>query len=87
MKVLITEKEHDTLIDIRGLPDSVYSMVYAFKKEKGKCVLEGEQGDFDDLLSLISEEIGEGLCSRKNIPALLGICKKVDPESLDWIGQ
>lgn len=87
MKILISEKEHNALIEIRGMPESVYSMVYSFKKEKSNYVLDGKNEDFEDLLSLISEEIGEGFCLKKNISTLLSICQKVDPESLDWIGM
>jgi hypothetical protein len=87
MKVLISKKEFNALMDIRGLPDTVYSMLYAFKEENGKHVLEGDEESFDDLLSLISEEIEVEFCPKKNISALLGVCKKVDPESLEWIGM
>ncbi|MBF0363723.1 MAG: hypothetical protein HQK49_22075 [Oligoflexia bacterium] len=87
MKVLISEKEHYALIDIRDVPDCVHHMVYGANHIKDKYVLEGEKDSFDELLSLISEEIGEGLCPKKNIPTLLSICKKVNPESLDWIGM
>lgn len=87
MKIVISDKEQSVLIDIRGMPERVYSMVYAFQQENGKNVLEGDDDDFDELLRLISEEIGEGLCPKKNIPILLGVCKKIDPESLNWIGQ
>lgn len=87
MKIVISDKEQGALIDIRGMPDRVYSMVYAFRQENGKNVLEGDDSDFDELLRLISEEIGERLCSKKNIPLLLRVCKKIDPDSLNWIGQ
>jgi len=50
-------------------------------------ILKGESEDFDDLLSLISEEIGEGMCTKANGRYLLAVCKKIDPSSLDWIGM
>lgn len=87
MKVLITNKEHNTLTDIRGMPDNVFSMVMAANRELDQYALDGDQEDFDDLLGLISEEIGEGFCPKKNISGLIGVCRKVDPSSLDWIGQ
>jgi adenosyl cobinamide kinase/adenosyl cobinamide phosphate guanylyltransferase len=86
-KILISQKEHCALMDIRGMPDSVHSMVYSSKMEKDKHVLTGADEAFEELLSLISEEIGEGLCPQKNISLLLKICKRIDPESLDWIGE
>lgn len=87
MKIVISDKERSALIDIRGMPERVYSMVYDFQQENGKNVLEGDDDDFEQLLGLISEEIGVGLCRKKNIPILLCVCKKIDPESLNWIGQ
>lgn len=86
-KILISQKEHNALMDIRGMPDSVHSMVYSFKMEKDKYVLKGDNEAFEELLSLISEEIGEGLCPRKNVSTLLKICERIDPESLAWIGE
>lgn len=52
MKVLISKKEFGVLLDIRGVPDTVHSMLYAFKEEDGKHVLEGDEDSFDDLLGL-----------------------------------
>jgi hypothetical protein len=62
-------------------------MVMSANFNDGKYSIEGDEEDFDDLLNLISEEIGEGLCSSKNATALLAVCKKVDPSSLNWIGE
>lgn len=87
MKVIVSKKEFDALMDIRGLPDSVYRMLYSFKEDRGKPVLEGDESDFEELLSLISEEVGVGLCPKKNVSSLLSVCEKVDPNSLDWIGM
>jgi hypothetical protein len=86
-KILISKKEHNALMDIRGMPDSVHLMVYSSKMEKDKHVLMGNDETFEELLSLISEEIGEELCPRKNISTLLKICERIDPESLTWIGE
>ena len=86
-KIPLTKKQQYALFDIRGTPDAVHSMIYSMDTVNGKEVLKGSSDDFDELLSLISEEIGEGLCPKKNITPLLQICEKVDPESLDWIGM
>ena len=68
------------------MPDSVHSMFYSSKMEKDKFILKGDNETFEALLSLISEEVGDELCPQKNISTLLKVCKRIDPESLAWIG-
>jgi hypothetical protein len=84
-KIVITDKEWGVLIEIRGMPDNVHSMVYSASHAKNNQVLKGSDEDFDDLLDLISEEIGVGLCPKKNIKILMGICKKIDANSIEWM--
>jgi hypothetical protein len=86
MKISITKSQYYALMDIYGPSKNVHDMIICAGSKDGKYLIEGDEDDFDDLLSLISEEIGEGLCSRKDATTLLGVCKKVDPSSLDWIG-
>jgi len=86
MKISLTKIQYWALMNIYGPPTNVHLMIMTAKSNDGKYLIEGDDEDFEDLLSLISEEIGEGLCSRKDATTLLGICKKVDPSSLDWIG-
>jgi hypothetical protein len=87
MKILISKNQYWALMDIYGPPENVHLMIMTARQHDGKYSIEGDEDDFEDLLRLISEELGEGLCSKKNISALVGICKRVDPASLDWIGQ
>lgn len=87
MEVKISMKQYCALSDIYGPPQNIHYMITCARLENENWVLEGKAEEFDELLSLISEEIGEGLCSKANARELLGVCKKVDPSSLDWIGQ
>ena len=75
VKISLSKREYSTLMDIRGAPEDVHFMIYASKTEKGRNVLEGDEEIFDGLLSLISEEIGEGLCPSKNISPYWGFAK------------
>lgn len=50
-------------MDIYGPPENVHSMIMLSNRDGKNQILEGDEKDFDDLLSLISEEIGEGLCT------------------------
>ena len=86
MKVTVSGKQYFALLNIYGPPANVHHMIMCARGEIGFYIIEGEGEDFDELLSLISEEIGEGLCSKSDARELLSICKKVDPASLDWIG-
>jgi hypothetical protein len=87
MEVLITDTQYLALNAIYGPPEDVhYLILLAERRDKG-WLLEGEEHVFESLLSTISEEIGEGLCSNTNASRLLSICKKIDPSSLDWIGM
>ena len=87
MKVTLSTKEYRALADIRGAPEDVHYMIMCSKREKGRDVLVGDESTFEKLLSLISEEIGEGLCPSKNVSQLLGVCRKIEPSSLDWVGM
>lgn len=87
MKISLTKIQYYALMNIYGPPGNVHHMIMAAESKDGKYLIESnEEEDFEDLLNLISEEIGEGLCSRKDAATLLGVCKKVDPDSLNWIG-
>lgn len=86
-RVWLTPKEYTALMDIRGLPENVHFMVCCSEMKNGRQALDGDPKTFQDLLGVISEEIAEELCPRRNVSALVNICKKVDPESLDWIGM
>jgi hypothetical protein len=68
-------------------PEDVHYMIMTAKPSDKGWTISGDEETFDSLLSVISEEIGEGFCTQKNARALLGICKKVNPASLDWIGM
>ena len=87
MKVLVSKAQYSALMDIYGPPEDVHYMIMMANSNEKGWTLSGDDEAFESLLSLISEEIGEGLSTKKNARALLGICKKVDPASLDWIGM
>jgi hypothetical protein len=87
MEVTISMKQYAALSGIYGPPQNIHYMIVCASFENENWVLEGKTEEFDELLSLISEVIGEGLCSTANARELLGICKQIDPSSLDWIGQ
>ena len=87
MKVNVSNAQYSALMEIYGLPENVNSMIMCCAPEAGKWTLEGDAEDFEDLLSVISEEIGKGVCSQTNARHLSSLCKKVDPSSLDWIGM
>jgi hypothetical protein len=87
MKIYLTKIQYYALMNIYGPPANVHHMIMAAELKDGKYFIEeNDEEDFEDLLNLISEEIGEGLCSKKDAISLLGVCKKVDPNSLNWIG-
>lgn len=86
MKISITKTQYWALMDIYGPPKNVHHMIMNVDLKDGKYLMEGDDEDFEDLLSLISEEVGEGICSSKDATILLSVCKKVDPSSLNWIG-
>lgn len=87
MKILLSRPQYSALMDIYGPPEDVHYMIMTAKPDANGWTISGDEDAFDSMLSVISEEIGEGLCSQRNAKALLGICKKVDPASLDWIGM
>lgn len=87
MEISLTRIQYSALMDIYGPPENVHYMIMTSKPEGNRWILKGDDDDFEDLLTIISEDIGEGLCSKKNINSLLAVCKKVDPTSLDWIGM
>lgn len=87
MQITVTNAQYHALSDIYGPPQNVHYLIMCSSPVDGKWVLDGDDDVFDELLSVISEEIGEGLCSKTNARALLGVCKKIDPSSLDWIGM
>lgn len=86
MKVIVSTAQYSALMDIYGPQENVHNMIMCGLPKDGKFTLQGETQDFEDLLSVISEDIGSGLCSKTNAKQLLGVCKKIDPSSLDWIG-
>ena len=83
MEIYVTQPQYSALMDIYGPPSNVHEIIMISKRQGKGQLLKGDEEDFDDLLSLISEEIGEGMCSKTNAKHLLGICKKIDAESLD----
>lgn len=87
MKVAVTYAQHRALTNIYGPPENVYNLIWDARNNDTRYFLEGDSDDFDDLLCVISEEVGESLCSKADAKALLQVCKKVDPTSLDWIGM
>lgn len=87
MKITLTNSQYSALMDIYGPPENVHLMIMSSSQTKSKILIEGDDNDFEDLLSTINEDISEGLCPKRNITALLEVCKKIDPASLDWIGM
>jgi len=87
MQVIVTNAQYRALSAIYGPPENVHCLIMCSRPVDGKWVLDGKGEVFDELLSVISEEIGEGLCPKNNARALLSICKKIDPSSLDCIGM
>ena len=87
MKVSISRSQYYALLDTYGPPEDAHYMIMTASESDGKYTLEGDEEAFDSLLSTLSEEIGEGLCTQKNARSLLAISKKIDPACLDWIGM
>lgn len=87
VKLIVSKAQYSALMAIYGPPENVHYMIMCSLPKDGKFSLEGEKEDFEDLLSVISEDIGEGFCSKTNAGHLLAVCKKIDPSSLDWIGM
>ena len=87
MRVSISRAQYNALMDIYGPPQDVHFMIMTASLGSDKWTLDGSEETFDSLLSTISEEIGEGLCTQKNARSLLSLCKKINPECLDWIGM
>jgi len=87
MNILLSSPQYSALMDIYGPPEDVHYMLMRAMPGEKCWTLSGYEEAFDSLLSVISEEIGEGLCSQKNARALMGTCKKADPALLDWIGM
>jgi len=87
MKINVSNAQYAALMEIHGPPENVNSMIMCCAPKAGKWTLEGDAKDFEDLLSVIGEEIGEGICSQTNCKHLRSVCKKVDRSSLDWIGM
>ena len=85
MKIALTGTQHSALLDIYGPPENIHHMIMSCHFKDKKWIMEGDEDDFDDLLGLVSEEIGEGMCSKANASRLLAVCKKVDPSAADWI--
>lgn len=86
-KITVSSSEYSALMNIRGTPDKVHSMIFLADNVGKNWELEGDEEAFDELLSTISEEVCYELSPKKNLNALLRVCKKVDTESLDWIGM
>jgi hypothetical protein len=87
LKVELSKAQYNALLDIYGPPEAVHYMLMTAKPFTNKYVIDGTADEFEQLLNIISEEIGEGICSQTNAKHLLSVCKKVDPSSLDWIGM
>ncbi len=86
-KITVSSSEYSALMNIRGTPDKVHDMIFLADAVGKNWELEGDEEAFDELLSTISEEICYELSPKKSFPALLRVCKKVNPESLNWIGM
>jgi len=86
MRLKLTAREYGALIAIRGMPENVHYMVHTARTNDHGYVLKGEGKTLNELLDLLSEELSDAICPRKNVQSLLRICKKVDPDCLEWIG-
>ena len=87
MEIELNKAQYTALLDIYGPPEAVHYMLMTANFVDNKYVINGTDDEFEELLNIISEEICEGTCSRKNASQLLRVCKKVDPSSLNWIGM
>lgn len=87
MKVELTNAQYYALCDIYGPPEDLHYMFMTAASAGQKHIIEGSDEEFDELLNLISEEVGEGICSQKNARHLLSVVKKIDPSSLDSMGM
>lgn len=87
MKISITRREHDALHNLRGMPTSVHLMVFAARFTPSGAVLEGSRAKLDALVAFIGEELGDGLVSPGDAPALASLCAKIDPDCLEWLGM
>jgi len=66
MKVNVSNAQYFALSEIYGPPENVNSMIMCCSPEDGRWTLEGDAEDFEDLISIIGEEIGESICSQTN---------------------
>lgn len=83
-EIRVSRKEYSALMDIRGLQAGAHSMVMcADSQQNGDWILRGSDDDFDELLSDLDEEIGEGLAPKKNVSALQRVREAITPEDDD----
>jgi hypothetical protein len=87
LKIELSNPQYNALLHIYGPPETVHYMFMTAKIVNKTYVINGTNDEFEELLNVISEEIGEGNCSRTNAKHLFSVCKKVDPSSLNWIGM
>jgi hypothetical protein len=83
LQIKLTDTQYTSLLNIYGPPANVHDMIMC----SANSTLNGDEDDFNDLMTLIGEEIGEGLCSVADTKRLRAIAKKVDPSSVHWIGM
>ncbi len=87
MTITLTKAQYRAVNDLRGLPEGAHMMVMCSRPtDKGGGILEGDESDFDELVSFIGESLADGMLSETRGRTLGSLCVKIDPDCADWLG-
>lgn len=88
MTITLTKAQYRAVNDLRGLPEGAHMMVMCSRPtDKGGGILEGDEADFDELVSFIGESLADGMLSETKARPLRSLCVKIDPDCADWLGM
>jgi hypothetical protein len=86
MRVPLTKAQYRAVNALRGLPEGAHMLIMCSRATETGGVLEGSEDAFEELVSFIGEEMGEGMLSATASQALWSLCVEIDPDSSDWLG-
>jgi hypothetical protein len=87
MKVALTKAEYRAVNALRGLPEGAHMLIMCSRLTETGGELSGSEDAFEELVSFIGEEIGEGMLSAAAARTLSKLCVKIDPECGEWLGM
>lgn len=87
MKVTLNKTQYRAINDLRGLPPEAHMLVMCARSTDKGGVLDGRPGAFEELVSHIGEELGDGMVSATAGRALASAAVKIDPACADWLGM